>query len=334
MARDLAIFMQPLHVGDVGEAGETSPSPGDGGGDVGAGARGHRSASHLHHGARHVGKLAAAADRIEELLGRRIYDIRLISIYLSAAFHEGGVAVLPGVLAATLHLLGDSFEAVGPVRKREEHFDRRLAWLYEGIGDALAYHEQKRTDEWKAWGAALTSDVLAEAIAQSDLLGEQIRPRGFTNAAGELGQLRSWLYSHRLPAAPAVEAPADAPPSQSRSSVRPAGPAATPTQDGSRPALELVVSHRFLELRDKLRAFEVLIEKGEFRKAALVADDVQKIVEHFDPRSYFPDVFAGFSARLSKHIESLAEHWEERESVSWKAMDQYYQVDLDGFVES
>ena len=95
-----------------------------------------------------------------------------------------------------------------------------------------------------------------------------------------------------------------------------------------------MVTPRFLELCAKLRAFEALVEKKEFRKAALVADDVQQIVEHFDPRSYFPEVFSGFSARLSKNIGALAEHWEERDSVAWKALGQFYQVDLDGFVES
>jgi hypothetical protein len=109
---------------------------------------------------------------------------------------------------------------------------------------------------------------------------------------------------------------------------------AASSADPGRLEMMLAVSHRFVELTQKLRAFEELIKKHEYRKAALVADDLQQIIEHFDPRSYFPEVFAGFSAHLSRNIHALAEHWDDRESVAWKALAQFYHVDLDGFVES
>ena len=332
MARDLAIFLQPLEVvapaGGEGEAppedGEERPSgPGLESTDPRLIAITSLATS---------GKLGAAAEQIEALLAEKIYDIRLLVIYFFAAFREGGTAELSTVLAAAGHLLDESYDAVGPTKRKEDNFDRRLGWLFEEISDALEYHEQKRTPQWEAWSAALTGDVLAEAIAQADRVGDKVGARGLSTASRGFAQLRSWLYSHRAPPAPVVEPPLAPASLKGRTSVHPEAVPLTP--DASRLLLELTVSHRFLELRDKLRAFEVLIEKKEFRKAALVADDVQQIVEHFDPRTYFPEVFAGFSARLSKNIASLAEHWEERDTVAWKAMGQFYQVDLDGFVES
>jgi hypothetical protein len=334
MARDLAIFLQPLEAAIVGE-GEPPPDDGEERtSGPGLDSTDPRLISIT--GLATAGKLATAADQIEELFAQKIYDIRLIAIYLFTAFREGGTAVLPTVLTAVSHLLEEGFEVVGPERKREENFDRRLAWLCEEIADALEYHEQKRTPQWEEWAEGLTAEVLAEAITHADVVGDKIAARGLQNAARGFAQLRSWLYSHRAPAAPVVEAssPGAGAGQTPRSSVRPMAAPTALGPDGSRLSLELVVSHRFLELRDKLRAFEILVEKKEFRKAALVADDVQQIVEHFDPRSYFPEVFAGFSARLSKNIASLAEHWEERDTVAWKAMGQFYQVDLDGFVES
>jgi hypothetical protein len=65
-----------------------------------------------------------------------------------------------------------------------------------------------------------------------------------------------------------------------------------------------------------------------------VAHDLMYIVDHFDPREYFPELFARFGALLSRNIGQLEGHWEERDSASWKALHQYYRVDLKGFISS
>jgi hypothetical protein len=100
-----------------------------------------------------------------------------------------------------------------------------------------------------------------------------------------------------------------------------------------RKKVELVVSQHFVELSNKLRAFEILIEKGQQEKAALVADDVLQTLDAFDPRLYFPELFARFSGLVSTNIGSLSTHWQQKDSVEWKALTQYYKVDLKGFVE-
>jgi hypothetical protein len=315
MARDLGVFLQPLAV---------APEPGLESADprlLGITGLAGRA------------QFPAAATQIEELLAEGVFDIRLISIYLFAAFREEGPALLPQVFTALERLLGESYEAVGPVLKREGHFNKRVSWLLEEILDALEYHELKRTPEWDAWAPGLGSEAVEASLAALGKVSEGIDARALGDASvAKLSALRSWLYSHRVPVA-ATPAQAPAPAGGAAASPSPADQAQVVTSEGGKPHLDLVVTPRFLELCAKLRAFETLVEKKEFRKAALVADDVQQIVEHFDPRSYFPEVFAGFSARLSKNIAALAEHWEERDSVAWKALSQFYQVDLDGFVD-
>ena len=314
MARDLAVFLQPLAV---------APEPGLESADprlLGITGLAGRS------------QYTPAAQQIEELLGEGIYDIRLVSIYLFVAFREEGTAVLPTMITALDHLVGESFEAVGPTAKREQHFGKRIAWLFDEILDALEYHEHNVTPEWQAWSAALTPERIEASLRALDAVDEKIAARALgESAATNVARMRSWLYAHRQPVV-------ETPPPSGRGGPRPApaqgSPAAAAPVNGGRPHLDLVVTPRFLELCAKLRAFEALVEKKQFRKAALVADDVQQIVEHFDPRSYFPEVFSGFSAHLSKNIAALAEHWDERDSVAWKALAQFYQVDLDGFVES
>jgi hypothetical protein len=88
-----------------------------------------------------------------------------------------------------------------------------------------------------------------------------------------------------------------------------------------------------LDLLAKLRAFEVLLEQGDLMKAAIVADDVQNIIENFDPRSYFPRMFSRFSELLSQNAETLGEHIEGRDSFGWKTMALFYKVDIEKFVK-
>ena len=80
------------------------------------------------------------------------------------------------------------------------------------------------------------------------------------------------------------------------------------------------------------QAFEKLIEKRSFEKAALVGDDLMTLIENFDPRKYFPDLFASFGALLSANVSSIAPHWDRRSSLEWKTLQQFYQVDIRKFV--
>ena len=54
-------------------------------------------------------------------------------------------------------------------------------------------------------------------------------------------------------------------------------------------------SYHMRLLVNKMKAFERLIEKEQFPKAAVVADDINAIIAHFDPRIYFPRMFSKFS---------------------------------------
>jgi hypothetical protein len=86
---------------------------------------------------------------------------------------------------------------------------------------------------------------------------------------------------------------------------------------------------RFIQ---KLEAFEALVQRGEMGKAAIVAQDVRRIVEHFDPRVYLPSLLAPHFRLLSSHIDEISPHWEASEGPAWQALEQLYQVDLEAFV--
>jgi hypothetical protein len=85
------------------------------------------------------------------------------------------------------------------------------------------------------------------------------------------------------------------------------------------------------ELARKIAAFEALVKKKQFARAAVVYNDVSNIMEHFDPRLYIPKMLASFYALSMTNLDSLLPDLDKKESPGWKAMEQLYRVDVDIF---
>lgn len=285
-----------------------------------------------------------AADRAEALFAEGVYDVRAVSIYLYQAFVEGGLGALGEIFETADALAGSNLAALSPARRREEHLDRRLGWLFDAVNDALEYHALKNTPEWGRWRAGVTPDAFALSLGRGDALGERLRNGPFKTGDGALGRLltrlRGLATALEPPPAPSPapappEAPAAAAPSSTPAVAFAAVALLPPNGEPPRPSrhrIELVASDRFIELLCKLKAFEALVERKHYQKAALVGDDLMRSLDEFDPRAHFPDLFATFSALLSQHVDQISPHLEDRESPSWKALTQFYRVDLKGFV--
>ncbi|MEX1363198.1 MAG: type VI secretion system protein IglI family protein [Nannocystaceae bacterium] len=86
-------------------------------------------------------------------------------------------------------------------------------------------------------------------------------------------------------------------------------------------------------LRRKIAGFERLVQRGELAKAAIVARDVQSIVDGFDPVEFLPSLFAGYFRLMSQRAEQLRPHLDDPDDTPWKALSRFYQADLDGFLE-
>jgi predicted component of type VI protein secretion system len=81
-----------------------------------------------------------------------------------------------------------------------------------------------------------------------------------------------------------------------------------------------------------MRAFATLTERGDVSRAAILADEITRAIENFDPRLYFPELFSEFSRLLSDHVDELEVAWQARETLAWKVRAQFSQVDLKRFV--
>ena len=266
--------------------------------------------------------------RVEALFDDGVYDIRAISYYLWLAWRLRGLPALADVFGTLAALVTTNLAAVGPEERREAHFAKRIAWLSQKIGDHVQYHEAKRTPEWKAWEKSATPEDLDGALAALRGL-DAAMSNGFAPARQPLMVLAPRLQTLREAFAP----PVDTPPA---SAVKPATTEApsppSPPSVARSGKVEVGVSAAYLELLDKLDAFRQLVDKKDLVKASVVADDLMHTIENFDPRTYFPEMFADFSEKLSEHIDDLAPRWAERDSASWRAMVQFYRVDLRRFV--
>lgn len=322
MARDLGELLRPL---------SASPEPGLDAADP-------RLAALAELASR--SRYDVAADRIEDLFAAGIYDIRALSFYLFQAFQEGGFLALEQILDVALAALGENLPAIGPIKRQREHFDRRLGWLFGEIADAVDYHERERTRTWEAWSEGAGVAEMEEIVRRAERVEEALRAGAYETAAGRLARLLGLLRRRVEALSAPPPAPAPAPAAAAESALP--GAAAPQTQAASaapslpdapvRIRVELSASHHFIELRRKIVAFEALVEKRDFTRAAVLADELQRLIEQFDPLAYFPDLFAGFNALLSEHIAPIAASWEDRESPAWKALAQLCRVDLEGFV--
>jgi len=282
---------------------------------------------------------ATVAARVEELVESGVYDIRLIVFYLFNCFSESGVDVLGEVFTTLRALLGPNKDAVGPVARRERHVGVSVSWLCQTMVDRMAYHESKNDDAWVGW-QSLDPARLDEAVAAVDATARDLEDPAFGDTAQVVGHLVRWLRDIRESTDEAdqnAEQPTDEATMKdsAEEGARPiAAPAIASAQSSPGSEITLHGSAQLRELLQKLEGFEHLISEGRFDRAALVSDDVLAILEDFDPRLYFPELFASFGRLLSENVGQLESQWENRDTMAWNAMRQFYRVDLAGFVES
>lgn len=83
---------------------------------------------------------------------------------------------------------------------------------------------------------------------------------------------------------------------------------------------------------NKLKMFESLINKNDYVKAALVARDIDQMIENFDPLAYFPKLFSTYFSLLAKHVAALSQQWDNKESLQLKFLEKLYQTDIEKFL--
>jgi hypothetical protein len=309
------------------------------------------------------GNYLDAAERAAELLRAGAGDIRIIAIYLVGWFVERGAPVLPELLACVDGLLGDG--PASPASART--IDSTVEWLFRTVGDRVAFHAARRDEVWDAWLQEVTPAHIDAIAARSDAI---IRKRP-ADSSEALHKLVRWARNKLAPAAerakktvtldatPEPEPPPPPPPPPPRGWDEPdddedAAPAAVEHDEhdghgssyppparrvrsepapGETGATVTLHSPALAALRDKLRAFEVLLARGKLDRAAVVARDIQDALERFDPLVYLPSLLARYTRLLAACLPELESHWDEADSARWRVLVQFYRTDLAGFVD-
>jgi len=264
------------------------------------------------------------------LLSQGLYDVRLVGPYLMGLFLEGGMAAMPMVFHGLSSTLLRNWDFFGPQERKDLFADGGIRWLLKVLNKHLEHHERIKDETWHLWRAPSNREPLEQALALSEEIFSsfaRVMPRNGCEAP--FRRFTQWLEEHlrSLPSPAPVSEPEPEPAEESEEDAAPARaqpqPAAGPT---------VPVSPALAELIRKLSAFDTLVEREDFGRASVVAADVLGVVERFDPRVYLPSLFSRFFAGLSKHAEQVEPMLQGTESLSFRALDQLYRVDLETFL--
>jgi hypothetical protein len=277
-----------------------------------------------------------AARAAEELLRQGIYDVRLVGPYLLGLFIEGGLAAMPVVFHSLSKSLLLNWPSFGPRERKDVFADGGLRWFLKVLNKHLEHHERLKDEKWQRWSLPSNREPLEQALTLSEEIFSafgRVMPRNGCEAP--FRRLCQWLEGHlqSLPSpAPQQEPepePEDEPAQVEDSQARPVEPArSAPAAAGP----TMPVSPALAQLMRKLAAFDTLLERHDFQRASVVAADVLNVVEHFDPRVYLPALFSRFFVGLSMSAEQVEPLLHSTETLSFRALDQLYRVDLDAFL--
>lgn len=280
---------------------------------------------------------AEAAQEAERQLRGGLLDVRLVGPYLFGLFLDGGLEALPDIFLSLSKTLMGNWQVLGPRERKDVFADGSLRWLFKVINKHIEHHERLKNETWLRWSAASNREPLEQALS----LGEEIfssfgRVMPKNGCEAPFRRLTQWMEGH-LRTLPEPESPASAEPESPAAAepealeVAPRPPVAEAPRTPAAPGVP--ISPALATLMRRLAAFDTLLARQDYRRAGVVAADLLNVVEHFDPRVYLPSLFSRFYAGLSQHAEEVEQLLQQgSESLSFRAMDQLYRVDLEAFL--
>jgi hypothetical protein len=257
------------------------------------------------------------------------FDIRGLAVMLQAVAMDRPVVGAAAVLDQVAQLLTDEWESLGPSPedKRRKLANMAFAATLDQIRVSLTAAAQsgqveKALDGWADGREPVTWDLLCEAVQKA------ARARGLDAVLAKLPDVRSACQPLVRKPEPAGEGEAD----DEREPAPEPKPRTQRREGRAGGKVTMRASNHFFELMEKLRAFETLVSRNECGKAAIVAQDIQQTIASFDPRLFFPELFAGFFEGLASRAEELAAFGAQLDAPAWNALGQLYRVDLEAFL--
>ncbi len=288
-----------------------------------------------------------SAGLAHELWSSGVRDIRILGYLLYGHFADRNIAALAWDFEQVTTTLTAKWDELGPAKK-EKPGDNALTWYFQTLIRQLSGHEKVKDVAYQTWMEDAGAAAFAAAIAAAGPLVAALEQRFPTGKSlDKFRNLSNWLtetqrsiqdavnerqYAAARAAAEAAAAEEAAKQAAENKAARQANgePASFISADG----VSIEGGAAMALLMRKIRLFEQLIEKQELQKAAVVARDVDMLVQHFDPITFLPKVFVPFFRLMSRNMQHLEPAMAALDMPLFKSLVQLYHADLDAFAES
>jgi hypothetical protein len=273
-----------------------------------------------------------------------VRDIRIIGYLLYGYYLDKDIAALAFAFTQLTRTLDDKWEAIGPAKK-EKSADGGLNWLFQMLLRQLDGHERLKDSTYRSWlndaGAKAFTDAVAASLPLMQIVEKRF-PQG--KCLDKLRNLSNWLNQtgttlqngadeerREKENAAAVAAATEAAAKAKAEAAKANDSVATVATNGG---VTVEGAAALGMLMRKIRLFERLVEERALQKAAVVARDVDQLVQSFDPIVFLPKVFVPFFRLMSKNMIELEPVMQSLETPTFRSLVQLYHADLDAFAES
>ncbi len=294
------------------------------------------------------GDYSKASALAESIISEDVFDIRIICYFLFGVLLENGTNSFPQIIESIMLICTDNWEATLPSKNKEKQVTNSFKWLFKQLAKKIEYEEKKQSPEWLKWQDETDSDTVKKTIALCDEL-QQIITEKFGKSDSQLfdglSKIKSWLnmfyklvYKEPEPAPEEVpeEVHKDEPDLESghahEDKILEKNNTQTAMGNKDEP-LAYSKNFHLAQLLKKIKAFEILIGKEKFGQASLVSFDINHIINNFDPKLYFPELFVQFSLLYAVNVKKIIGCNKYTKTAEWESLQELYKVDIDGFTQ-
>lgn len=271
----------------------------------------------------------------EELAEQGIYDVRLLLMGIYAEVREPLLPAIPDLFQNLGMLLGSQWEQIGPIEKKAKYAKGSLSWIIKQLRVDLETEQVDATPRWNEWiSGQMTQEELEALLAMIDeikqvaahVLEDESQPvlLSFT-------ELVSWFNTELMPKLPSSAANAEPEEAALNHETEQAAGQSAKSVSASSQGRSVEGSYHLDVLVRKMDLFRQLVEEGDMLKAAIIAADISAILEQFDPKRYFPQLFSEYLFVMVNQSNRIAEAMDMRDSPQWMVLNELYQIDMDKF---
>lgn len=275
-----------------------------------------------------------AAALIKGSFDQGYLDIRCVMYYFYIYFLQEGIRSFLDIFPLIRAILGENWEKITPINKREQHAQKSISWLFSRQIKTFEHVNRSfksgQLDPLKKYTAGVSPEMVKEIVSLALRLNDTlIMHWEHSNLSDQLMHIVKSIgeFTQITFQKPVVETIETAPAPTTPKKEEP-----PPKENPSFliPFSELEPSERMNVFYRKLKAFQRLIEQKDYRKAAVIADDIEQQIENFNPVIHFPKLFIHHYGLHAKYANKLEES---RDGSSYKMLEKLYHADLNTFID-